>query len=394
MRRRILAVWLLIFAATAYADKVPLQNFGDPNAAAFLGQLRALESGSAREQVRIMQLGDSHTAGDYFTGQLRNRLQTRFGNAGMGWLTPGYVINQRSDQALLRTAGSWQMSNSKTPSNNGLFPLGGLFNQASADSTLEIAAKQVPAEGLWRVSVWLRTAQTPWQLWLPSGEQRILASTGDSPGEWNLVSAVIDAGNVSGLKLLAPPGGALGGMALDRLSPGVTLDAIGINGAKASVISRWDPQTLREQMSWRKPGLIILAYGTNEAFDNQFSADVFEREYRQVVRQLRQSAPSAALLIVGAPSSAKKKAPYVDAGCRIGVAPGLLPVMRIQRRIAQEEHTLYWDWAAFMGGQCGAAFWSKTNPPLIRADLVHMSAEGYTSSADALFEAIVSSIRR
>ena len=64
-------------------------------------------------------------------------------------------------------------------------------------------------------------------------------------------------------------------------------------------------------------------------------------------------------------------------------------VQNSQRRIARQEGTLYWDWSAMMGGNCGAQFWLKQKVPYMRPDLVHMSPEGYAASADALYMALL-----
>lgn len=396
MRKVFLQVLVVLvgvgLVAFCQAAAVPLQDFGDPNAKRFWKRLKSQDDKSAREPVRVLQLGDSHTAGDYFSGELRTRMQARFGNAGIGWLTPGYVTNQRSAQVWLRGKGDWQIKNSRNLV-SGLFPLGGLINQASSGSTLEIATKQMPAEGLWRVSFWLQAAKTTWQLALPSGEKHTLIPD-LTKGPWGVSSVIVDARELDGMKLQAnSDGAALGGVTLDRLSPGVLVDALGIVGAKGSVIGKWDSAALREQLRWRKPDLLILAYGTNEAFDLRFNADEFSKSLRETVRLLRTTAPSASILIVGAPSSAKKKPPYVNAGCRLQLAPGLTSVQRVQRQIAKEERTLYWDWSAFMGGVCGAANWIKQHPPLMREDLVHLTPEGYSTSGAALYDALLGAYR-
>ena len=60
-----------------------------PALAPFLEALRRLESGEPKGVVRILHFGDSHTSADMWTGQLRRRLQARFGDAGPGCLLPG-----------------------------------------------------------------------------------------------------------------------------------------------------------------------------------------------------------------------------------------------------------------------------------------------------------------
>ncbi len=388
-----LCLWLLFLAkalpAAAVDKAAPLLDYGDRNAPALWQGLRDLEAKTRQEPLRIVQLGDSHTAGDYFSGQLRQRLQRQFGNAGIGWLTPGYITNQRSAQVLLRSTGSWKLSDAKQIKHSGVFPVGGFFNTSAGNSILEIKVKEVPAAGPWRLSIWQNSRQIPWSLALPGGQVLKLPGQGDPKAPWRLSTRELDSSKVSGLKLLAPSGGKLGGVILDRNAPGITLDALGNNGSVANVINRWDSGSLRSQLQWRNPQLIILAYGTNEAFGKDLVPETYETELRNAIRALRAAAPKAAILLVGAPSSAKSRPPHINAGCRVPLPPSLIKVQNSQRRIARQEGTLYWDWSAMMGGNCGAQFWLKQKIPYMRPDLVHMSPEGYAASADALYMALL-----
>ncbi|HTF98162.1 MAG TPA: SGNH/GDSL hydrolase family protein [Cellvibrio sp.] len=389
MRYFCFCVFFLLASQTLANQFTPVHDYGDRKAPALWEGLQQLEQGIRTQPLRIIQLGDSHTAGDYFTGQLRQRLQRQFGNAGIGWLTPGYITNQRSQQALLRNMGKWTLSDSKIAKHSGIFPLGGFINTSTGNSILEIKIKDPVATGQWQVSLWQQSRQTPWSMALSGGKVSKLPVQGDPQASWKLSSQVIDANKVDRLRLLAPNGGKLGGVILDRQAPGVTLDAIGINGAVANVINRWDEPSMRQQLQWRDPELIILAYGTNEAFGRDLVPTTYETELRQAIRRLRASAPKAAILLVGAPSSAKSKPPHTNGGCRLPLPPSLVKVQNSQRRIARQEKTLYWDWGAMMGGNCGAQVWLKQKVPFMRPDLVHMSPEGYIASADALYMALL-----
>jgi len=369
---------------SARTNWVEIEDFKDSNAKNLWNALHELETGIRREPLHIVQLGDSHTAGDYLTGRLRKQLQSQYGNAGIGWLTPGYVINQRSDLAVMKGFGKWQMNDSKSPKPDQVFPLGGLFNTSGGASILEIKAKEELLAGSWQLSIWHKDSNIPWKIALLSGKLFKLAPQDHIDGEWNLSNIAVNTTNAAEIRLLAPVGGSLGGIALDRMAPGITFDTMGINGAKASVINRWDESSVRKQLNWRNPQLIILAYGTNEAFETDVSD--YAKQLRRAIRLLKSSAPEAAILIVGAPASAKIRAPNSRAGCKLPLPPSLLQIVSIQRRIAKQEHTLYWDWAAVMGGKCGAANWA--NAKLMRKDLIHFSAEGYYTIADALINAI------
>ena len=46
---------------------------------------------------------------------------------------------------------------------------------------------------------------------------------------------------------------------------GVTYEALGINGAQASMILNWNEVVLKSNIERRNPALIVLSYGTNEA---------------------------------------------------------------------------------------------------------------------------------
>ena len=56
----------------------------------FFRQLQQREDEPGNGTVRVMQWGDSHTAADMFTGELRARMQARFGDGGVGFTYAGH----------------------------------------------------------------------------------------------------------------------------------------------------------------------------------------------------------------------------------------------------------------------------------------------------------------
>ncbi len=57
-------------------------------------RFRNLQAGKS-DIIRITQFGDSHSAADFFTGHLRYVLQKKYGDAGIGWITPVKIKGQR-----------------------------------------------------------------------------------------------------------------------------------------------------------------------------------------------------------------------------------------------------------------------------------------------------------
>lgn len=371
-----------------------IEDFGDSNAANLWDNLKKLDAGKQGEPIHILQLGDSHTGGDYFTGRLRNQLQARFGNAGYGLLTPGYINNQRSDNVYLNNSGKWKNFDAKQQKDTGQFPLGGFFATTPSNAVMEVKLKNPAADGKWQLSLWQKAGNTPWRLMLENGATLKLPKHGNNPNDWQLVQLELFNYQLTKVRLLAPPNSAIGGLALDRIASGITLDALGNNGSVAAVMSRWDSSTVLQQLHWRDPQLIILAYGTNEAFDPKLVLPDYEAELRRNIQRLRSFASKAAILLVGLPSSAKKNPPNTNLGCSLPAPPNYITVQHIQRRVAETEHTLYWDWSEAMGGTCAAIKWADWQPALMRPDLVHLSAEGYSLTADALYEAIISEMQK
>ena len=129
-----------------------------------------------------------------------------------------------------------------------------------------------------------------------------------------------------------------------------------------------------------RPDLVILAYGTNEAFDDKLDLALYQSQLEATLARLRQEMPKAAILLVGPPDSIKQRK---AASCAARQPQPLASVIRIQRQAAQKYKALFWDWQAEMGGPCSIVAWQASG--LGRPDLVHLTAEGYRKSAAMLY---------
>ena len=69
--------------------------------------LARTEAGLGTAPVHILQIGDSHTAGDRITGKLRAALQARFGDGGRGVLPPGIPYAGYAPLQVEVTADGW-----------------------------------------------------------------------------------------------------------------------------------------------------------------------------------------------------------------------------------------------------------------------------------------------
>lgn len=371
-----------IFAATP-APAFPLEGKGGESLQLFFARLRLLETAEGAGRVRIMQIGDSHTAGDYFSHALRTAFQRRFADGGPGWLRPGGLKNYRSAQVEYRQSPAWQIIDSRIDKLRP-FSLGGFMAITEmADASLQYQFNHVstPEPSMMELT---------WKGGPDAGRVDILADgnpirqlqTGSEPSGWVHTRVALDkAPHSLKLKTLDNKPVQLAGITLEYCQKGVVLDNIGTNGAQTSILSRWDNEELRRQLIGRNPSFVILSYGTNEAFDPNFSATQLRINLQRTAQMLQHSVPQASVLLLGPPDSMRENQ------CGGEIQHKLSTVRHIQRQLAAENRWLYWDWSALMGGNCGIAQWAEKQ--LARADHVHMTPQGYALSAEALFEALM-----
>jgi lysophospholipase L1-like esterase len=165
------------------------------------------------------------------------------------------------------------------------------------------------------------------------------------------------------------------GMALERERPGVIVDTLGINGARARYHLMWEDQLYREHLRRRNPDLVVLAYGTNESGDDQPIA-LYEAQLRQVVSRVRETVPNASCLLVG-PSDRPARledGSYED-------RPRTAQLIQAQHRVAVEMGCGFFDLVAFMGGPLSMVAWNSAEPAYGSPDHVHFTRVGTSGSA-------------
>jgi len=158
----------------------------------------------------------------------------------------------------------------------------------------------------------------------------------------------------------------------------VRIEPIGVVGATLSDLRQRVPPPEAAPVD-----LIILAYGANEGFDDDFEPGAYGRLLRSEIARMRRLAPGAAILILGAPEALRGDGVGAcpDDPERRWRAPVNLGVVRdVQRRVASETNVAFWDWWGRMGGECSAyrlAIPGELGPdPFMRPDHVHFTPAG------------------
>ena len=353
--------------------------------------------------VRIMQIGDSHTAGDQITGAWRAALQARYGNAGRGVLAPGrpYQGYLTRDVTAQQSAG-WSVAGIFGPTyrSANTTPVGVAnysFTALSDGAQLSIAADR---DGFDRFTACALTGPGAGTLTLTIGSVVRPVALAAARVESRCVQVEALAAPVATLSVAGGPV-TVTSWSTERAAPGVILSNLGTVGAQLIHFARTDDRLVATEIAQYRPDLLVIAFGTNEAFTPRFSASDYASRLRAGIARVKRLAPDTPILILGAPDSATTR-PEIQTGESGRSAPcttGLLSsfdatlqdwrptaalgvVQATQRRVAHDEGVAFWDWSRAMGGRCTPLQWARTG--LMRGDRVHFTSAGAKIIADRL----------
>ena len=366
-----------VYKNVANAAEIPVEN---PAALIpFFEQLYRHQQGQMPGPVRILHYGDSHTAADEWTGEMRTRLQEKFGDGGSGYSFAGRPYNgyRREDVRSGSTSG-WHTDGLVGRAGDGVYGLGGIsmsvrtpkegiYVEADA-SDFELFYYQQPGGGslqLYDNGVAVERISTDGE---PSPAYYHLEAM---PGPHKLELETLDHAPVR-----------LFGWVAEKPT-GVTYETLGINGASAPIVLDWNEETLRSNIERRNPALIVLAYGTNEAGQKSWTLESYRDMFEKLIARFRDAAPTATILIIGPPDRDQKTA-------KRGWQPmdQLDMIVEAQREAAVSSGCPIWDLRAKMGGKGSMLDWVAAG--MAQNDHVHFTGAGYTMLGDAVVRDLMS----
>jgi len=164
---------------------------------------------------------------------------------------------------------------------------------------------------------------------------------------------------------------------LSGAKPGVMVSSLGVIGATLRDLASRDEAIAAAELAMWRPSLIVLAFGTNEGFDDGLDRPAYEALLRDQIARMRRLAPAASLMLLGAPDALRSgEAGGCSADGKRKPPPSLALVRDVQRRVAADMGVAFWDWRGRMGGECSADRLALRASPLMRGDRVHFTSEG------------------
>jgi len=334
----------------------------------------ALKDGGAHtDTVRVLQFGDSHTAADMFTGEARRVFQEQFGNGGIGYSYAGHPFagyrilgSNRSQSTGWKTQG-----NKFLQLGNGQTGLGGISistERAGEWVTLDAPCTTLELEYLQQ----------------PGGGRLQFTDNGGLPVEIETDAPEAGPGTFSypcpegdhHFEVTTEESAPVSLLGWVATQPGVTWESIGINGAEAPLILKWDQTLFSRYLKDNSPALIVLAYGTNEAASSAWDEESYQQAFASIIDTIHGYVPESSILVVGPSdrSIAQHRAWHPFAGTD--------KIVRAQRSVCRTHGCAYWDQRERMGGL--GAMQEFVYAGWAQPDHTHFTGEGYRALADAL----------
>jgi lysophospholipase L1-like esterase len=358
-------------AAVAANPTLDSQFLIDSNGALdhFYQALSDLRAGKSRSTVRIVHYGDSPTTADLITGDARELLQERFGNAGPGFILIAKPWAWYGHHNVDVSATGWKIDTAVGSMREANYGLGGAIftGPIGATSTIHLAAQD-------------STSIEVEYLAEPNGGSLEIDADGASAG---IVNTASDTKNNAATTIPIPAGTKqvklivtgspvqLFGVVFSRDGRGLTYDSIGLNGASTTVMSRaFNPATFSAALEHRNPDLVVINYGTNESGFPSYVERQYEGELIRAIGRVRAAVPDASILIMSPMDRGERD------GDQITTMRAIPEIVAIQQRVAEQTGCGFFNTYQAMGGNGTMSRWYSRHPAMVGADLIHPSPQG------------------
>ena len=332
-------------------------------------------------RINIVHIGGSHIQAGTYTGQMRTRFQQLNGgmNAGWGYMFPYRISRTNSPFGYyIRYNGSWHSFRNVESRKSGTLGVGGIAVTTSsprAELTILLEKESTLDYSFNKFRIYFENKQKNYEVEIDPNLIKNISKT-DGYIDFSL-NKQVDSLQINLVKKPGKEGSfTLFGITTESAPNGIMYHAIGVNGAHLPAFLRC--QLFTEQLAELNPGLVILGIGINDAYGRRFSQDRFEDNYDQLVAEIRQAAPGAAIIFTTNNDSYLYRR-YVNKNAE--------EVRESMFRMAAKYNAGVWDMFEVMGGLNSITLWQKNG--LAQSDKIHFTREGYLMIADLFFTAFM-----
>jgi hypothetical protein len=370
---------------------VPLPPLVDAEGRAlapFYRRFTELLRSKTTDHLRIAVYGDSNLTEDLLTGEMRRVLQARYGDAGHGYVAFGkpWAWYRHMDVEHDLEPRAWRsLAVSTDAARDQAYGVGGIAAESlsgSARAWVRTAPSSAPVgTRVSRLHVFYleRPGGARFKVRVDGEDLATIATERDRLATGYRQLSVPDGPH--GIGFVADRGVRLFGVALERETPGIVIDSLGVGGANEVLLARMNPSIVREALAHRRYDLVVFHTGATEDDDAGHDAALTER-----IRLHRAVLPDAACLVLSPTDFAygTEKKPRVS--------KRITRLARRKERVAAENGCGFWDYHAAMGGERSMLKFRASG--MAHADLAHLNQRGAAYMARRFLRALFSGLEQ
>lgn len=348
-------------------------------------------------EVKVLHLGDSHIMIGHFSNEIRRLFDSAIGIKSYGWVFPNQIgrfntfytnsktvtgkttfINnlQKEGKYLNGIAGqSIQFQNAKTeiefslknlPDSLMYFNKLKILYQTDTTTTVLLTAYDSSNKSLIKTDKFASLSTTTKNF--PNNQKiseynlnryynklKLSVDKNDSTKQFNLLGIYLENTNKSGM----------------------IYNSLGVGGSSLYSITN-NNSLLLSDINIYKPDLIILSFGSNDAYSKTFDTVKYKSKLENFIDSIVNKQPNISILITAPPDSRSKNREPVS----------IEKIQEVFLRIAETHpNVAFWDLRSIMGGKNSVLRW--LNLKLAATDKLHYTKAGYELQAQLLIKALL-----
>lgn len=347
---------------------------------------RLLHVKNTNKPVYIAYFGDSFIEGDILTCDLREKLQTRYGGEGPGWVDAGGGTGSNRGTLVTRFQGITENVVTQKPFNNQLQAISQRYYSLTNGATLRLSGTKFrPHANNWsKATLFFRTKHgMTIETSTSNGNAQEYAIYGSDS-----VQTITTEDKMSQMNYRfshVNQQAHLFGVALDG-NNGVSLDNFSMRGIPGFSLANIPVETLKEIRSYRPYDLIIIHYGLNACTDNMSEAMCrnYINRMKKAIANMREAFPNASIVVFSVPDRVQRTANGIHS------LKGILKLVEYQRILASECHVAFLNIHQIMGGKDSMKDYADKG--LAAKDYTHMTYKGGQKIAEHIFQSILAGV--
>ncbi len=335
-------------------------------------------------QINIVHIGDSHIQADYFSGRMRELLQTFFlGTKGSrGFIFPFKLIHSNNAfNFSVNYTGNWTGCRNIEKNKSCTLGLSGalaITTDSISSIFIQLRSKDYVSYDFNKVKVFQNFKQNSFEIKTGNYKLKQEVVDNDSIGyTLFILNNYTDSIRFNITKTdTCQKSFTLYGISLENDDPGITYHSIGVNGADVEAFLRCS--LLSKQLQQLNPDWIIISLGTNDCYSAKWNKSQFEYNLVSFIKLVRIAKPNVPILFT-TPSDNCRRRRYCNSDVAIA--------SEIITKVALENNCATWDLYNVMGGYGSMQNWLKAG--MAARDKLHFDKNGYYLQGDLLFSAFI-----